>query len=232
MRRWQTFRSAIFALTGSPAVGLDLLVVLFTAEGELVHIGQAAVGPLVEVVDLGEVAGDITTGSRNRNTSEGTATVFVVQDNSLVGGGDALGPPQIERTFGVGIEDAQLLQCRRWAAGLTMMSLPLIGVALAPTSVADDCAWAPDSFECWANETCAFNPVFFDCMMESANDSPSGGLAPVSRRDRRLRQHLPVPRHPLWGDIASYRVTLRRSQGCGQRTLGQRAWLTYRVFEK
>ncbi len=50
-------------------------------------------------------------------------------------------------------------QPRRWAAGLTMMiSLPLIGVALAPTSLADD-------FDC-------IGSVSLDCMMNSGSGLP------------------------------------------------------------
>lgn len=49
---------------------------------------------------------------------------------------------------------------RRVAAGLTLASLPLVGVALAPTSLAEDCM---------------FDPTSFDCMMNSGDDGYQPG---------------------------------------------------------
>lgn len=49
---------------------------------------------------------------------------------------------------------------RRWVAGLTMMSLPMIGVALAPTSAAQ-----PD-VDCIAS-------ISLDCMMNSGGAFPN-----------------------------------------------------------
>lgn len=40
---------------------------------------------------------------------------------------------------------------RRVAAGLTLAALPLVGVALAPTSLADDCMFDPTSLDCMMN---------------------------------------------------------------------------------
>lgn len=51
-------------------------------------------------------------------------------------------------------------QLRRVAAGLTLASLPLVGVALAPTSLADDCM---------------FDPTSLDCMMNSGDDGYQPG---------------------------------------------------------
>ena len=84
--RWRNpFGPAIFAFTGAPAAGLDQWVVCFAGEGELVDIGVAAVGPLIDVVDFSVVPGDIATG-------RGTAAFKGVQDEPLVTGRDALGP--------------------------------------------------------------------------------------------------------------------------------------------
>ncbi len=63
-------------------------------------------------------------------------------------------------------------QLRRWAAGLTMIALPLIGIALAPTSHAENCGWNPDSLECLSGTMCLWHPISFDCMMDSAPTSP------------------------------------------------------------
>ena len=49
---------------------------------------------------------------------------------------------------------------RRVAAGLTLASLPLVGVALAPSSLADDCM---------------MNPTSLDCMMNSGDDGYQPG---------------------------------------------------------
>ena len=75
----------IFAFAGAPAAGLDQRVFCFAGEGELVDIGVAAVGPLIDVVDFSVVPGDIATGC-------GAAAFKGVQDESLVAGGDAFGP--------------------------------------------------------------------------------------------------------------------------------------------
>ena len=71
-------------------------------EGELGDIGVAAVGPLVDVVDLGEVAGHVAARC-------GTAAVEGVQDQSLIAGRNAFGSAQIQRAFGVFIEDTQIV---------------------------------------------------------------------------------------------------------------------------
>ncbi|CAN1495041.1 hypothetical protein MCEMAEM6B_00311 [Mycobacteriaceae bacterium] len=83
--RWYPFGSAIFAFSGAPAAGLDQRVFCFAGEGELVDIGVAAVGPLIDVVDFGVVSGDIA-------TRRGTAAFKGVQDEPLVTGRDAFGP--------------------------------------------------------------------------------------------------------------------------------------------
>jgi hypothetical protein len=82
---WYPFGSAIFAFSGLPAAGFDGGVFCFAGEGELVDIGVAAVGPLIDVVDFSVVPGDIAAG-------RGTAAFKGVQDEPLVTGGDAFGP--------------------------------------------------------------------------------------------------------------------------------------------
>ena len=71
-------------------------------EGEVVDVGEAAVGPFVDVVDFGEVAGHVATG-------RGAATVLGVQHDSLVRGGDPFGTAEVERAFGVLVEHAQVV---------------------------------------------------------------------------------------------------------------------------
>ena len=58
-------------------------------------------------------------------------------------------------------------QMRRWAVGLTLASLPLIGVALAPTSVAD-------SFDC-------IGSVSLSCMMNSGGGLAGVGNPPIAQ---------------------------------------------------
>ena len=74
-------------------------------------------------------------------------------------------------------------QLRRWAAGLTVAALPLIGIALAPSSFADPgysddpgssdtgpCAWDVASVACmeWeqggAASVCGFSPDSMGCL--------------------------------------------------------------------
>lgn len=60
-------------------------------------------------------------------------------------------------------------QLRRWAVGLTLASLPLVGVAAAPTSLAQ-----PDSdSDCIAGAT-------FDCIMDSGVQPGDDLAVPVS----------------------------------------------------
>ena len=53
-------------------------------EGEFVDIGEATVGPLVDVVHFRQIPRDVTAGCR-------AAAFEGVQDESLIAGGDALG---------------------------------------------------------------------------------------------------------------------------------------------
>ncbi len=99
---WYPFGSAIFAFAGAPAAGLDQRVFCFAGEGELVDIGVAAVGPLIDVVDFSVVPGDIATGC-------GAAAFKGVQDESLVAGGDAFGAAEVEGPLGVLFVDAQVV---------------------------------------------------------------------------------------------------------------------------
>ncbi len=59
-------------------------------QGEFVDVGQATLGPFVDVVDLGEISGCVTAGP-------GAAAFLVVQHDSLIGGGDAFGAAQPQR---------------------------------------------------------------------------------------------------------------------------------------
>ena len=74
----------------------------FAGEGECVDVGLSAGGPFVDVVDLGEVAGNVASGG-------GAAAVFGVQHDSLVCGGDAFAASEVERFFGVGVKDAEVV---------------------------------------------------------------------------------------------------------------------------
>ena len=77
--------------SGGPAAGGEFPVVGLAGEGEFVDVGQTAGGPFGDMVDLGEVAGDVAARGC-------AAAVSVVQHDALVGGGDALAAAQIERT--------------------------------------------------------------------------------------------------------------------------------------
>jgi hypothetical protein len=62
-------------------------------EGESVDVGGSAGSPVVDVVDVGEVAGDVA------------AVVFGVEHDALVGGGDSSDAAEVEGPLGVLIED-------------------------------------------------------------------------------------------------------------------------------
>ena len=51
-------------------------------EGQSIDVGAPAVGPLIDVVDFGQVTGHVATGRC-------AAAVFRVQHDSLIGGGNA-----------------------------------------------------------------------------------------------------------------------------------------------
>lgn len=79
-----------------------------------------------------------------------------------------------------------LHQLRRWAAGLTMMSLPLIGVALAPASLADDCMFNPGSLDCLMNSDDGFSGGDMgggtqpgDLVIPADGGSPAVAVAPA-----------------------------------------------------
>jgi hypothetical protein len=75
-------------------------VVGAAGEIECVGVGASAVGPLWCVVDLAAIARDQAVGA-------GAAAVAGIADQSLVGGGDAFLPAQIQGAFGVVVEDGQ-----------------------------------------------------------------------------------------------------------------------------
>ena len=82
------FAGAVGELAGVPAAFFDKAVVGSAAESKVVDVGGAAVGPVTGgVVDLAGVAGCGAVG-------EGAAAVFVVQDDALIGVGDAFGAAQ------------------------------------------------------------------------------------------------------------------------------------------
>ena len=99
---WDPFGGAVGAFSGFPAAGADEWVVAFAGEGECVDVGVSAAGPFVDVVHLGEVAGNVAAGG-------GAAAVLAVQHDSLVGGGNAFGAPEVEGAFGVVVKDAQVV---------------------------------------------------------------------------------------------------------------------------
>ena len=81
----------------------DQPIVRAAAEGEIVDIGVTAVGPvLLGMVDLTAVTG-------HRAPRVRTATIPVVQHNSLIGRSDPFGPPQPQPATGNPIEDAQVV---------------------------------------------------------------------------------------------------------------------------
>ncbi len=72
-----------------PAV-VEQTVVGGAGQCEFVDVGQAAVGPFVDVVDLGEVSGFVASGA-------GAAAFLVVQHDPLISGRDAFGAAQPQR---------------------------------------------------------------------------------------------------------------------------------------
>lgn len=81
-------------------------------------------------------------------------------------------------------------QLRCGVAGFTLASLPLIGVALAPTSLAQDgtgpCAWDVASLACMQYQTggveggpCAWDVASLACMQSRNHLGPSPAGAPA-----------------------------------------------------
>jgi len=95
-------------------------VVTAASEEQLVRIGPAAVGPTGRVVNLAAVA-------RLKTVGMGAAAVTRMADQPLVGGGDALLSPQIQRTLYVVVEHRQVVdslggradQIPHWQPGAT-----------------------------------------------------------------------------------------------------------------
>jgi len=82
---------------------LDEAVVGAAAEGEVVDVGVSAVGPVPGgVVGLAAVTGHGAAG-------EGAAAVAFVQDDALIGAGDAFGSAQPQGSPGRLVEDAQVV---------------------------------------------------------------------------------------------------------------------------
>lgn len=80
---------------------------------------------------------------------------------------------------------------RRWAAGLTLAAVPLlIGVAAAPTSLAQDgtgpCAWDVASLACMQYQTngaegvCAWDVASLACMQARTAGPPAAPAAPAA----------------------------------------------------
>ena len=63
-------------------------------EGQGVDVRQAARGPFIDMVDFGQVA-------RNVTSRRGAPTVLVVQNYSLVSGGNPLGATEVDGTLGM-----------------------------------------------------------------------------------------------------------------------------------
>ena len=83
------FGAAVFAFSGAPATGFHTAVVWGTREGEVIDVGLAVVGPVVDrVMDLAVGPGYCAAGPC-------TAAVPGQQYDSLVGRGDAAGAPQM-----------------------------------------------------------------------------------------------------------------------------------------
>lgn len=78
----------------------------------------------------------------------------------------------------------------RWAAGLTLASLPLIGVASAPNSLAQDgtgpCAFTVASLACMQYQTngvegvCAWDVASLACMQAQTAGPPTVSGLPVA----------------------------------------------------
>jgi len=93
--KWKLRRRNPFGVTVGQLAGLPPLVEQFVVgrarEGQSVDVGISAVDPLVDMMDLASVAGNVAAGM--------AASAFApVQDKSLIGAGDPFGPPQIQRT--------------------------------------------------------------------------------------------------------------------------------------
>jgi hypothetical protein len=56
------FGVAVRAFSGGPAAGFKQPMVWSAGEGEVVHVGGAAVGVLVDMVDFAEVTGYVAAG--------------------------------------------------------------------------------------------------------------------------------------------------------------------------
>ena len=83
------------------------------------------------------------------------------------------------------------LHLRRWATGLTIAALPLIGVAVAPTGLAQDgtgpCAWNVASLACMQYQTggveggpCAWDVASLACMQSQTAGAPAISGLPVA----------------------------------------------------
>ena len=87
LRRRNPFGISVGQLAGLPPL-VEQFVVGRAREGQSVDVGMTHAGPLVDMMDFASVAGNVAAGM--------TASAFApVQDNSLIGGGDSFGSPQI-----------------------------------------------------------------------------------------------------------------------------------------
>src|SRR5689334_299768 len=87
---------------GGPAGLFDHAVVRSTGEGEVGDVGGAAAFPVVDVVDLGPVAGHGAAGP-------GAAAGGGVQHDPLRRGGESFGAAEVERLVGVAVEHRQIV---------------------------------------------------------------------------------------------------------------------------
>lgn len=88
VRWWKPFGSAVPVFSGPPATGFDHPVMRPACEGQQVDVGQTAVRPLVDVVDLAQVTGNIA----SRCTA---STLLGMQDDPLISIRDALASPEV-----------------------------------------------------------------------------------------------------------------------------------------
>ena len=102
--RWRDpFGLAVGPYSGVPATGFDEVVVGWASQGEVVDVGVAAVLPVFGgVVDHAVIPGRVAAGS-------GAATIFGVQNDSLIGRSDAFGSAQPQRLPVDPVEQGQIV---------------------------------------------------------------------------------------------------------------------------
>src|SRR5436305_14768102 len=96
---WDPFGAGVFAFAGGPAAGFDGAVVFSAAQGEVIDVGLAIVGPVVDRVVY------LAVGPGYNAAGAGTAPIPGQQHDALISGGDAPGAPQIQCAAGVSVEN-------------------------------------------------------------------------------------------------------------------------------